>query len=415
MDACVKAGKEDRKFRVIIVIPAIPGFAGDLREDAAKGTRAIMDYQYKSICRGEHSIKERIRAQGVDPDNHIFVFNLRSYDRLNTTPSMLAQEEKSGVKYQDVQRAEAEEIMGSGIHGQGGSSSDSSSASSDDSGNIAREKATDQKRKFEAQREAAGLHENQISEDSIAKNAMLGQKKVSEEKWDESDPEQEKQNFFQEELYIHGKVCIVDDRIVICGSSNINDRSQLGFHDSELSIVMEDTKMLDSTMDGQPYHAGHHAATLRRMLWREHLGLLPPQDLDGSKDPNAQPPGDGVNDNLEGEEYEFVADPLSDKVWNMWTGNADTNTQVFRDLFHADPDNSVRTFEDYQNFTPNPKKDKEHKQGHLYDMNMPVAQVKKELDKIRGHLVWMPLDFLCEAEMAEKGLQVNSYTESIYT
>ena len=48
-------------------------------------------------------------------------------------------------------------------------------------------------------------------------------------------------------------------------------------------------------------------------------------------------------------------------------------------------------------------------------MNMPVAQVKKELDKIRGHLVWMPLDFLCEAEMAEKGLQVNSYTESIYT
>jgi hypothetical protein len=27
----------------------------------------------------------------------------------------------------------------------------------------------------------------------------------------------------------------------------------------------------------------------------------------------------------------------------------------------------------------------------------------------------MPLDFLCEAEMAEKGLQVNSITESVYT
>jgi phospholipase D1/2 len=337
VDACVRAGKEGRKFRVIIVIPAIPGFAGDLREDAAIGTRAIMDYQYKSICRGEHSIKERIKAQGVNPDDQIFMFNLRSYDRLNTTPAMLAQEEKSGVKYQDVQRAEAEEIMGSDIH-RGGSKDD-------DSGNLARERAVDQKRKFEAKRHDAGLHDekNQISDDSIAKNAMLGQKLVSEEAWDPEDPEQEKMNFFEEELYIHGKLLIVDDRIVICGSSNINDRSQLGFHDSELSIVMEDQNMLDSQMDGQPYRAGHHAATLRRMLWREHLGLLPPQDLDASKDPNAQPPGDGVNDNLEGEEFEFVADPLSDKVWDMWTKNASVNTEVFRELFHADPDNSSKS------------------------------------------------------------------------
>jgi phospholipase D1/2 len=338
VDAVVRAGKEGRKFRVIIVIPAIPGFAGDLREDAAIGTRAIMDYQYKSICRGEHSIKERIKAQGVNPDEHIFIFNLRSYDRLNTTPAMKAQEEKSGVKYQDVQRAEAEEIMGSDIH-RGGEEK------KDDSGNLAQEQAVDQKRKFEAQREAAGLHEGGgkvISDDSIAKNAMFGQKLVSEEPWDPEHEEQEKDNFFQEELYIHGKLLIVDDRTVICGSSNINDRSQLGFHDSELSIVMQDTNMLDSTMDGEPYKAGHHAATMRRMLWREHLGLLPPQDLDGSKDPNAQPPGDGVNDNLEGAEFEFVADPLSDKVWDMWTKCADINTEVFRDLFHADPDNSSK-------------------------------------------------------------------------
>ena len=69
----VKAGKEGRKFRVIAIIPAIPGFAGDLRDDAAMGTRAIMDYQYKSICRGEHSIFEQIRAQGVNPEDHIFL------------------------------------------------------------------------------------------------------------------------------------------------------------------------------------------------------------------------------------------------------------------------------------------------------------------------------------------------------
>lgn len=67
VDACVRAGKEGRKFRVIIVIPAIPGFAGDLRQPEANGTRFIMDYQYKSICRGEHSIMGQIAAQGVDP------------------------------------------------------------------------------------------------------------------------------------------------------------------------------------------------------------------------------------------------------------------------------------------------------------------------------------------------------------
>ena len=62
VDAIVRAAQENRKFRIIILIPAIPGFAGDLREDAAMGTRAIMDYQYKSINRGEHSIYGRVKA-----------------------------------------------------------------------------------------------------------------------------------------------------------------------------------------------------------------------------------------------------------------------------------------------------------------------------------------------------------------
>jgi phospholipase D1/2 len=41
VEACVKAYKEKRKFRVILLIPAVPGFAGDLREDAAIGTRQV--------------------------------------------------------------------------------------------------------------------------------------------------------------------------------------------------------------------------------------------------------------------------------------------------------------------------------------------------------------------------------------
>jgi phospholipase D1/2 len=344
VDAVVRAGKEGRKFRVIAVIPSIPGFAGDLRDDAAMGTRAIMDYQYKSICRGEHSIFEQIRAQGVDPTQHIFFFNLRSYDRLNVTPAVKKQEEKAGVKYQEVQRAEAQEIMDSGIHGVNDPSNGADKHMGkkgaldprDDSGDESTEKKTDAKRKFEAQSSAAGTNKQPESTDSVAKNAMKDQPNLADEKW-EGPLEGEVENWIQEELYIHGKVLIADDKTVICGSSNLNDRSQLGIHDSELSIVMTDTKTIEAQMDGKPYEAGYHATTLRRYLWREHLGLLLPQEMDASKDPNAQPPH--VPNNIhENEEFEFVADPLSNKVWEMWTSRASRNTEIFRQLFHADPD-----------------------------------------------------------------------------
>jgi len=450
-DACIRAGKEGRKFRVIIVIPAIPGFAGDLRDDAALGTRAIMDYQYKSINRGEESIFGKIRAAGFDPEQYMFVFNLRSYDRINKTPGLKKLEEESGVSYQELQRAQAEEIMSSGVHGadgEGGSSSSDGEFDDEKTERAEKKRMKQRKRKFEEKRKergsdlgdarfdpndpgstTGGTDGKHGSVDSIAKDAMLGEPKPSEEMYagrekerKEDDPadteaedlrEQEKENFIQEELYIHGKLLIVDDRIAICGSSNINDRSQLGFHDSELAIVMEDTQPFPSMMDGKPYTAGQHAATLRRMLWREHMGLLHAQTLDAHDDPNAQPPGDGDNVWEGGDEYDaMVGDPLNDELWDMWTSRATTNTKVFRHLFHADPDNNVKNFDDYDAFLGAKGS---RKAGHLYDMYQPVDVVRQELDKIKGHLVWMPLDFLKDANMAEKGLQVNAYTESIYT
>lgn len=76
----------------------------------------------------------------------------------------------------------------------------------------------------------------------------------------------------------------------------------------------------------------------------------------------------------------------------------------------------VLNFDDYAAYIPDPKKlDNDYKQGHLFATHLSAMEVKKQLDRIRGHLVWMPLDFLKDAEMAEKGLQVNAYTESIYT
>ena len=49
-----RAASSGQKFKVIVVIPCVPAFAGDLRDDSSLGTRAIMEYQYNSICRGGH-------------------------------------------------------------------------------------------------------------------------------------------------------------------------------------------------------------------------------------------------------------------------------------------------------------------------------------------------------------------------
>jgi phospholipase D1/2 len=76
-----------------------------------------------------------------------------------------------------------------------------------------------------------------------------------------------------EQLYIHAKVIIVDDRIALIGSANINERSMLGNRDSETAAVVRDRDMIWSTMAGKPYQVGRFAHTLRMRLMREHLGL----------------------------------------------------------------------------------------------------------------------------------------------
>jgi phospholipase D1/2 len=71
----------------------------------------------------------------------------------------------------------------------------------------------------------------------------------------------------------------------------------------------------------------------------------------------------------------------------------------------------VKTFEDYYSYLP----PKGTKSGHIYNKDIPANEIKAKLDEIKGHLVWMPLGFLQDAPMAEWGLALNEYTESIYT
>ncbi len=70
----------------------------------------------------------------------------------------------------------------------------------------------------------------------------------------------EEQKLHTEQIYIHSKVIIVDDDIVIMGSANINDRSMLGFKDSEIAIRIEDETKVKSIMNGQEVEVSKFAS-----------------------------------------------------------------------------------------------------------------------------------------------------------
>lgn len=79
----IRAHKEQRCFRVIIVLPLIPGFQGGLDDGGAATVRAIMHWQYRTICRGKNSILHNLRdLLGPKTDDYISFYGLRSYGRL---------------------------------------------------------------------------------------------------------------------------------------------------------------------------------------------------------------------------------------------------------------------------------------------------------------------------------------------
>lgn len=104
VERILRAARAGEKFKVIVIMPAIPAFAGDLKDDASLGTRAIMEFQYNSINRGGHSIMEVIGDAGFDPTEYIRFYNLRNYDRINVSASFREVEQASGVGYEDAQR-----------------------------------------------------------------------------------------------------------------------------------------------------------------------------------------------------------------------------------------------------------------------------------------------------------------------
>ncbi|OAA61436.1 phospholipase D [Cordyceps fumosorosea ARSEF 2679] len=324
-----RAHTNNEHFKIWVVMPAVPAFAGDLKSNDALGTRAIMKYQYNSISRGGHSIIERLRQAGIeDPSDYISFYNLRNFDRINTSATMKEAEIKAGVEYEEA-RKEHDDQVGAGRFPQG-------------------EGTGGTKYSYKQYQEQAQTVADE-TKDSIVAAYMDGRDELSHFAWD-GNPDAEMDAFVSEELYIHSKLLIADDRLVICGSANLNDRSQLGTHDSEIAVVIENGPSVSSTMDGKPYEASKFASSLRREIFRKHLGLLPHQDPE-QPNTNWYPITDSLNEYDWGSPADvLVRDPLHPNFTNLWRGTAKSNTEIFRKAFHPVPDDTVRTWKDYDEF-----------------------------------------------------------------
>lgn len=543
VERIIRASRERTPFKIIVNIPSVPAFAGDLVADASLGTRAIMEYQYNSICRGGNSIMEEVAKAGVNPMDYIRFYNLRNYDRINVTPAMQQAQQQSGVGYDDARR-QYEAQLGSGYGGYGETAAPISAPGQPlPYGGQAGQPPYGQQPSYSAQpgqgqpragpgdqqpgqpgqqygqqggynpsqpaaygaaqqggyqppvqqtgyqpptqqstyqptsqsggygsgqqsgyqppgqqggyqvpgkpggygpqQIPAGQGYNQYQQaaqkaehvkaddwDTVSTCYMLNGTDIRNVPWS-GPPEAELDAFVSEELYIHTKVMIVDDQTVICGSANLNDRSMLGTHDSEIALVIQDSTPIQSTMAGRPWQANRFAASLRRQLFRKHLGLLKPQDMELPND-NFMPINVAPNTYDWGTpEDNVVADPLSDAFQSLWNSRARTNTEVFRKAFRAVPDDNIKTWAEYKEFyeyyfkladdqAGGKDENKKHSRveyGHVVRADFPggARELKELLSRVKGTLVEMPLCFLQNEDIAKEGLSFNALTAEIYT
>ncbi|KAM9337516.1 phospholipase D1 [Symphorus nematophorus] len=165
-------------------------------------------------------------------------------------------------------------------------------------------------------------------------------------------------------IYVHSKMLIADDNTAIIGSANINDRSMLGKRDSEVAVIVEDSEMVTSVMDGQEYQAGKYALQLRLECFKTILGAHTDSTID-------------------------VSDPISDQFYKeIWMATCARNATIYQKVFRCLPSSDVRNILELEGYLARPGLDKED-----------PARAQEELKKIRGFLVQFPLQFLSEQNL----------------
>ncbi|CAO3590887.1 unnamed protein product [Absidia cylindrospora] len=433
-----KAHAKGEKFKIFIMVPLIPAFEGDLASSDASAARTVMHFQYISISRGGNSILEKLKEAGIDATQYIGWYCLRNWakNKPTTNANKGSKDKRMDSGTALGQHADSATTLDDGKSGH----SQQPTSSTQESVNSSSSPASSSSRKS-----PPTMATDTVVNDPLQNSAYLNAA--------ENETEDDRKYYVSELIYIHDKLLIVDDRIVLVGSANINDRSQLGNRDSEIAMLIEDTDIVSSYMDGKKYNASKFALSLRLQLMKEHLGLLEFDDwnkLLSDDDKTASPTmndmtpeaeqtsatrpmrsktateeeiqqyertrpdqvlddgsykvmnsGNAPNGDHKSTQYnpaisddKRALDPLSDQFYyNTWRQTANKNTLVYRDLFRCVPDDTVTTFTQHRQFLPNVP------HGHVADPSLSEQDIRKKLSKVQGHLVEFPADYLKDENM----------------
>lgn len=195
VERILRAARAGEKYKVIVLMPAIPAFAGDLKEESSLGTRAIMEFQYNSINRGGYSIMEAIANEGFDPMEFIRFYNLRNYDRINASAAMREAEQRSGVDYEDARREHDDAMDPMGYRSYDGGIDPSESSTG--------QNYTQYQQAAQDIKPRQGLGSGRW--DTVSECYMLDGPDIRSVPWENGDLS-EMEAFVSEELYIHSKV-----------------------------------------------------------------------------------------------------------------------------------------------------------------------------------------------------------------
>ncbi|KAM4620740.1 phospholipase D2 [Polymixia lowei] len=79
----LRAHREQKKYRVFVVVPLLPGFEGDISEGGGNAIQAILHFTYRTMCRGEHSILSRLSEVMDQWTEYITLCGLRTHTQLS--------------------------------------------------------------------------------------------------------------------------------------------------------------------------------------------------------------------------------------------------------------------------------------------------------------------------------------------
>lgn len=173
-------------------------------------------------------------------------------------------------------------------------------------------------------------------------------------------------------IYVHSKLLIADDKTVIIGSANINDRSMIGKRDSEVAVIIQDEAFEDGKMNGETFPCGLYAGRLRKHLFKEHLGCI---------------------QTTKRQHIDFT-DPIIKTFYNdVWLATSKENSRIYDEVFKVIPSDLIRNFATLK---------KNNEEPALCKSNPEKASEK--VKALRGLLVDFPLNFLCDEILTPSNL-----------